>query len=74
MQHLTWQVLQLRWDQDHTATVQAFVEENLLVDTARARCSCRHDEERLVKEIKSHGGFAQIDNAVFQKRKQLTQV
>ena len=66
--------VQVRWDQDPSATVQAFVEENLLVDTAHARCSCRHDEERLVRAIKSHGGFAQIDSAVFKKRKQLMQV
>ena len=61
--------VQVRSDLDPTTAVQIFAQEHLLVDTANARCSCREDEERLVEEINSHGGFAQIDESVLCNRK-----
>ena len=66
-----YQLLLVRWDNEPAAAIDAFIAQNILVDTASARCSTNEDKKMITDEIQKEGGFARIDTAIFQKRKQL---
>ena len=66
-----YQLLLVRWDNEPAAAIDAFIAQNILVDTASARCSTDSDKKWITDKVQKEGGFARIDTAIFQKRKQL---
>ena len=67
----SYQEIRARWDKSDFVAVEEFIELNLLVDTEKAECSSKEDEERIRDEIIKHIGFRELDEVVFEKRKDL---
>ena len=48
-----------------------FADRHLKVDTAKARCSTREDEEMIEMKIMKTGGYTVLDRIIFLLRKEL---